>query len=218
MERTMEKALGFEAMALDRNAVQGRMVDFSKLLGSAAWSRLPAAVRERFALHSHVTPTIYRGAMRVEASIFGRCFAHLCRLIGTPVAPFTGDDVVVEVRVQDLDDRSGTVWERSYRFPGRAPTVVRSIKQLDDDGSLVEVLGAGLHMKLDVREIDSELHFISTGYFFRLGSVRIDLPALSPPGATRVVHIDRGGGRFQFSMRTTHPWFGEMFVQEGKFE
>ena len=218
MERTMGGDCRATGPAVEVPNEGRRIADFSKLLGEAAWLRLPAAVRERFAFHSHVTPVFYRGGMRVEASLFGRCFAQLCRMIGTPVAPFTGDSVPVEVRVQDLPDHSGTVWERRYRFPGRAASVVRSIKQLDDDGSLIETLGAGLHMKLDVREIDGALHFISTGYFFRCGSLRIDLPALFPPGMTRVVHVDKGGGKFQFVMRTAHPWFGEMFVQEGEFE
>jgi hypothetical protein len=51
-----------------------------------------------------------------------------------------------------------------------------------------------------------------------VGALRIDLPNLFPPGMTQVSHVDRGGGKFQFLMRTAHPWFGEMFVQEGEFE
>jgi hypothetical protein len=218
MERTMHGECRVRRVVVESTAELGRIPDFHRLLGDAAWLRLPLAVRERFAAHSHITPTFYRGAMQVNASLLGRCFAHVCRLIGTPVTAFVGTSVPVEVRVQDLADRSGTIWERCYRFPGHDPTIVRSIKQLDDDGTLVEKLGAGLHMKLDVRELDGELHFLSTGYFFRLGSLRVDLPRLFPPGMTRVAHIDKGHGRFQFVMRTAHPWFGEMFVQDGEFE
>lgn len=218
MERVIGRECGVTGPIVEMPPRRRRIADFSKLLGEAAWSRLPAAVRERFAFHSHVTPVFYRGDMHVGASFAGRCFAQLCRLIGTPVAPFVGDRVPVEVRVQDLEDDSGTAWERCYRFPGRAAIIVRSIKQLDDDGTLIETLGAGLHMKLEVREIDGALHFISTGYFFRCGRLRIDTPAWFPPGMTRVSHVDKGNGRFQFTMHTGHPWFGEMFVQEGEFE
>jgi hypothetical protein len=156
--------------------------------------------------------------MRVQATWLGRLFARSLRLVGTPVVPFVGDKVPIEVRVRDLADGSGTVWERRYLFSGQAVSVVRSIKQLDTDGTLIETLGAGLHMRLEVRELAGALHFISAGYFVHIGSMRFTLPRWFPPGMTRVVHEDRDGGRFHFAMRTTHPWFGEMFVQEGEFE
>lgn len=195
-----------------------RIADFRALLGEAAWQRLPTAVCDRFALRSHATPTVYRGAMRVEASRIARVLSQLWRLIGTPVAPYVGDAVRVVVRVHDLPDGSGTVWERTYHFSGRAPSVVRSIKQLDNDGTLIETLGAGLHMRLTIHEIDGAVHFISNGYFFRIGSLRFNIPAWFPPGMTCVVHEDQGSGRFRFAMHTSHPWFGSMFVQDGEFE
>lgn len=194
-----------------------RHPDFRKLLGEAAWKRLPAAVQLRFAADAHDSAaTVYRGRMQVRASLCGRWFAQLCRLIGTPVAPFVGDTVPVHVRVSNCD--RGIVWERRYEFPDRAPVTVSSIKQLDDDGTLVEALNAGLHMRLRVYEERGELHFLSTGYFFRAGRIRLALPGWFLPGATHVIHEDRGDGQFRFSMSTEHAWFGEMFFQEGLFQ
>src|SRR5712671_3247137 len=68
------------------------------LLGEAAWLRLPAAVRARFA--DNVLNAEYRGTFDiVRASRGGKLLAWLCRLIGTPVAPFTGINVPATVRV-----------------------------------------------------------------------------------------------------------------------
>jgi Domain of unknown function (DUF4166) len=193
-----------------------RVPEFSHLLGAAAWQRLPAAVRQRFASHAGVT-TVFRGRMRVSASFWGCVLGQICRLIGTPVAPFAGLDVPVTVRVYERSDRGGIVWERRYEFPGHAPTIVTSTKQLDDDGTLVEALNAGLHMRLRVYERAGALHFISMGYFFRIGGLRLALPAWFLPGTTHVVHEDRGDGRFRFAMHTQHDVLGEMFHQEGIF-
>ena len=170
-------------------APPARSPNFPALLGAKAWRRLPAAVRERFA-HDHAAArvVVYRGRMLIKASLLGRCVAQVCRLIGTPVAPFVHDDVPVTVRVFDKPDAGGTVWERRYDFPGRAPVVVSSTKQVEGDGSLVEALGAGLRMRLKVFERDGALHFLSTGYFFQIGRLRIDLPTWLPPGATHVIH------------------------------
>jgi Domain of unknown function (DUF4166) len=200
----------------DAAVLPTRVPDFSRLLGPAAWQRLPAAVLRRFANHANAI-AVYRGRMRVSASRIGRMLAHVCRLIGTPVAPYEGPDVPVSVRVYDRPDKGGTVWERRYEFPGRAPTVVSSTKQLDDDGGLVEALSAGLHMRLAVFEKAGVLHFVSTGYFFRIGRLRIALPDWFLPGTTHVVHEDRGSGEFRFALHTEHPRLGEMFHQDGIF-
>lgn len=193
-----------------------RHPDFQKLLGPRAWEKLPAAVRTRFAADAHDSAdTVYEGSMRVSASFAGRVMAHVCRLIGTPVVPYVGQEIPVRVRV--FNGKHGVVWERRYEFPGRPASVVRSTKQLDDDGMLVEALNAGLHMRLRVFEEDGALHFVSTRYFFRLGPVRVDLPRWFLPGITHVVHEDLGNGQFRFLMRTEHSQFGEMFLQDGVF-
>ncbi len=192
--------------------------DFQQLLGQAAWRRLPARVRRRFAPHASACRTVYRGRMSaVRASRAGRVLAQLCRLLGTPLAPHRGKHVPVSVHVFDLPGARGTVWERRYHFPHRSPVAIRSIKRLDRDGMLLEVLGAGLRMRLRVYEADGELHFLSVRYFVELLGLRVALPAWFPPGTTHVVHRDEGGGLFRFILSIQHPWFGEMFYQEGVF-
>ena len=215
----MERALtGIGRPAAGRRKTS-RVPNFIELLGSEAWQRLPAAVQARFAPHDltreyHVT---YQGRMHVRASWIGRCLAHMCRWMGTPVAPFVHEDVSVSVRVFDDRERTGTVWERRYHFPGRAPVTVSSTKQVEADGTLVEALGAGLRMRLKVFEHRGELHFLSTGYFFQLGALRIDLPAWMLPGPTLVTHVDLGDGQFLFTMHTAHPRWGQMYEQSGRF-
>lgn len=213
----MSSAILHEAdQQLASRRVTDRHPDFRGLLGEAAWGRLPAAVRARFSDETQApVATIYRGVAKVDASPGGRALAHLCRLIGTPVAPFVGKEVPMTVRVFAAHD--GVVWERHYEFPGGRPVVVRSTKQLGADGLLVESLNAGLHMRLRVFEQQGQLHFKSTGYFFRAGALRFDLPQWFLPGVTHVVHEDLGGGSFRFSMTTDHRWFGRMFHQDGVF-
>jgi Domain of unknown function (DUF4166) len=189
--------------------------NFERLLGSDAWQRLPTAVRARFAADAHARSktTIYVGVAVVRATLAGRVFAHLCRCIGTPVAPYVGEAVPMRVRVFRADD--GIVWERHYDFAGRA-CIVTSTKQADGD-ALVEKLGAGLYMRLRTFEEGGALRFASAGYFFRIGDVKLALPDWFLPGGTHVVHDDLGCGQFRFTLRTHHPWFGEMFYQDGVF-
>ncbi len=186
-----------------------------RAIGEESWLRLPLAVRERFA--DDVLKAEYQGSFDVvRASLSGRLLAFLCRLIKTPIAPYTGENVPATVRVF-LDDRGGMVWERTYRFSKSRTCVVSSTKQFDEQGAFVEVLPAGLRMPLDVFERGGVLHFVSRGYHFNWFGARIAIPDSFPPGVTHVRHIDEGNGWFRFTMSVTHKWFGEVYFQTGRF-
>ena len=193
--------------------------NFAELLGSAAWNRLPAAVRERFpAVHSADEYIEYVGTMNeVHATTLGRIVAWLTSVFGTPVATNVGSNVRTVVRVYPNAKVKGIVWERIYHFAGRSAVTVRSTKRLDRDGGMIEALGRGLRMRLRVSEHNGTLRFTSTGYYLECLGIRMPLPRWLPPGTTHVIHTDEGGGRFRFTMYTEHPWFGRMFFQEGEF-
>jgi hypothetical protein len=192
-----------------------RPVNVRTLLGETAWRSLPETARARFA--DQAASAEYRGTFdEVRASCAGRLLALCCRLIGTPVAPFTGMNVPATVNVFATRD-GGTAWQRIYEFPGRKPCVVESIKRLSREGTVIEALPAGLRMALDVYARDGVLHFVSNAYYFELGKLRITLPDWLPPGTTHVEHIDLGDGIFRFTMRVRHRWLGEVFYQTGCF-
>lgn len=193
-----------------------REPDFRALLGEAAWARLPDAVRVRFALGAHTQPCVYPGRMTVRASAAGWLIAQLCRLVGTPLAPWTGEDVAVEVTVAP-HPRGGIDWSRLYGFAGHAPVRVASRKLTDETGALLEVVRGGLGLRLNVGEQDGALVFRSRGYVLRLGRATLPLPALLSPGQAWVEHRDLGAGAFRFSLRFQHPWLGETFFQTGVF-
>lgn len=199
-----------------RNIKRAAAPDFRALLGEAAWARLPDTVQARFAAGAHATPCVYAGRMSVRASPLGWLFAQACRLIGTPLAPWTGEDIPVEVSVS-LAARGGITWARLYRFPGHAPASVSSRKLMSPRGDLLEVVRGGLGMRLAVAEEDGALVFRSLGYIVRVGSWTIPLPALLTPGQAWVEHRDLGGGAFRFSLRFVHPLAGETMFQTGVF-
>jgi hypothetical protein len=107
-------------------------------------------------------------------------------------------------------------WDREYRWADGTRHLVRSTKLVDAHGKLIEKLPARLCMPLDTFEEGGVLHFVSRGYYFDLG-IRLWLPALLSPGVTHVEHIDLGHGWFRFTMSVTHPLFGEVFFQTGRF-
>jgi hypothetical protein len=80
------------------------------------------------------------------------------------------------------------------------------------------------------------LHFVSKGYYFEfripwsssrlafgltgaqgVARLKIPLPIWLSPGTTHVEHADEPNGWFRFTMTVTHPLFGEVFYQTGRF-
>jgi hypothetical protein len=201
-------------LTLER-AATGMRHGLREVLGAEAWQRLPAAVRERFA--DSAAAVTYAGAFEVvRANWLGRAFAWLGMMFGTPVAPRCGTDVAACVMVRP--NHAGVVWTRIYQWAdGRTHHVV-STKVMTGAGTLVEKLPARLNMPLHVYEAGRVLHFLSRGYYFDLWfGLRLPLPELFSPGVTHVEHIDLGHGFFRFTMTVTHPQFGELFFQTGRF-
>jgi hypothetical protein len=190
------------------------------VLGQEAWLRLPEAVRERFA--DTTAAVTYAGAFEVvRASRLGMAFAWLGKFLGTPVAPRAGDNVEARVRVRP--DQRGVTWLREYRWEDGTEDCVQSTKVVGEDLALIEKLPARLCMPLRVFEEGGVLHFVSRGYYFDLSfgdlglGWKLWLPAFLTPGVTHVEHIDLGHGWFRFTMTVTHPLFGELFFQTGRF-
>ncbi|MBW8759444.1 MAG: DUF4166 domain-containing protein [Burkholderiales bacterium] len=192
-----------------------RPLDLSALVGTAGWQRLPGAVRRRFgAGHGAAT---YVGRMTLRCSRAGRVFAALAGAFGSPLSAAMDDAVPTSVRVFD-DGRGGMVWERSFHMhDGGAPRVVRSTKELDAGGRLVERTDGGLSMGLRVFEERGALVFESHRFFLVLGRLRLPVPALLTPGTCRVVHTDLGDGLFRFDLDMVHPLWGRTFHQSGVF-
>ena len=185
------------------------------VLGSAAWNRLPEAVRERFA--DSAGAATYAGSFEVvRASWLGLAFAWLGRLFGMPVTPGTGANFASRVLVRP--GSGGVSWDREYHWADGSTHLVRSTKMVGADDRLIERLPARMCMPLDTYVEGTVLHFVSLGYYFELGfGMRLWLPRLLSPGVTHVEHIDLDHGWFRFTMTVTHPLFGEMFFQTGRF-
>lgn len=192
--------------------------DFERLVGAAGWSRLADDIRQRFSEQPRPgRPIRYIGVMHaVHCSLPGLLLAQCCRLIGTPFAPRRGTQVPVAISLVHAGEHAA-IWDREYDYGGCQPVLVRSTK-VSTPAGLLECVGHGLGMELEVFERDGALHFLSRRYFWRIGGITLYLPAWLGPGTAHVVHTDLGGGYFRFTMDFRHRWFGSLFHQDGTFQ
>ena len=189
---------------------------YRSLIGEAGWRRLDPAIRARF--DEHRAHRAFYGLMTtVRLTPAGRVLALVARLFGNALCPRAGRDMVTMIDVGGDHGGAGGIWQRRYLMPGGKGFTVRSVKRFDPDHGLLECLGRGFVMELDLVAEADALHFVSRGYAWAAGPFHLPLPRVLWPGRTRVSHRELGGGRFRFTLAIVHPWFGELAFQEGDF-
>jgi len=200
---------------------EGRLHDlrFRTLLGAAAWSRLPPAVRERFSKRLAAGAAVTYAGEIVESrrNRIGWLIAQACRLIGAPLP--LSDDIGAPAVVTVTEDAAsgGQFWTRMYGRRRGFPQVIHSSKRFAGPTGLEEYLGGGFGIALSLSADDHALHFHSDHYFLDLGGLRFRLPPWLAPGALTISHIDQGAGTFAFVLALHHPLCGEVINQTGLF-
>ena len=204
-------------------AVEGREglhdFRFCALLGAAAWSRLPPAVRERFSkrLAPDAAVTYVGTIVDSRRTLPGKLLAELCRLIGGPLPLDADVGVPAVVTVTEDGASGGQFWTRMYGRLRGFPQVIHSSKRFAGPTGLEEYLGRGFGIALTVSADEEALHFHSDHYFLALGSLRLRLPRWLSPGALTISHVDHGDEWFAFVLSLRHPLFGEIISQTGLF-
>ena len=192
--------------------------NYQTLIGNEAWARLHPDIQSRFSLKNTYRSVVYKGVMQtIYLSLAGKLLAQLCRLIGTPLALYCGTEIPVEVNVYPDNKLNGITWDRNYFYPDKPTNRIRSTKCILKSNQLIEVIGSGFGMYLDLYEKHSAIVFESTEYFLQVFGVKLPIPHLLTPGKTRVSQRALESGEFEFSLDVNHPLLGLVFKQSGRF-
>lgn len=201
-------------------AVDEKDSPFVRLLGPEAWLGLPLSVRQRFLRHVTAGACVTYVGEIAECRIgtAGRILANLARLVGAPLPLHTDTGVPTCVSVTEDMAGGGQYWTRQYGRRDGFPQVIHSAKRFAGPTGIEEYLGLGLGIALRLSTEDGALLFRGDHLFLALGRrLRLRLPRWLNVGALTVAHVDRGGGRFAFTLDLVHPWFGELIHQVAIF-
>jgi len=194
------------------------MLSYRSLIGEKGWRRLHPDIQHRFSVDSASSEVTYTGVMDViYLSFFGKLLAQLCRVIGTPLALYSGENIPMKVNVYSDKKLKGMTWDRFYFYPNRSVNRVKSTKCIRKNTGLIEVVGFGFGMYLKVYEQNSAIIFESTRFFWQLGRLKINIPQILTPGKTTVKQQALEGGLFRFSFDVIHPIFKQVYYQTGVF-
>ncbi|MCC2637077.1 MAG: hypothetical protein K0Q68_796 [Moraxellaceae bacterium] len=188
---------------------------FRKKLGDD-WNSAPSHIQARFNQDLPPGTSVrYEGRMQVSATLPGKFLGWLMMRTGA-LMPYEGEDVPVFIEVW-TDEEKTVHKRRTYSFPGKPPFVFQSRMQLLDDGRIAEHVGGGLGMYVSLRCDSAGLHFTDAGYFMQVATIRLPLPSALGPGRVVLAHLDVGAEEFDVKIDISHPLFGKLFTQSGRF-
>ncbi|MCC7250512.1 DUF4166 domain-containing protein [Hyphomicrobium sp.] len=192
---------------------------FRALVGEVGWARLPVAVQRRFSKRLVSGDVVlYAGeVLETRLSRVGWLLSFLARAIGAPLPLDDGMTGPTTVAVMENAGLGGQSWTRTYARAGRFPQVIHSAKCFSGPTGLEEHVGCGVGMSLAVAEEEGALVFRSVRYFLTIGRLRVLVPRLIEPGTVEVVHRDKGGGAFQFTLALRHRRLGVLIAQTARF-
>ena len=194
---------------------------FRKLLGAAAWDRLPQAIKRRFSKRLTGDASLaYQGRVtEMRMNLSGRLLAFVMRAIGAPL-PFDLTSVGRAAVVTVTEDAAtgGQFWIRQYGRRSGFPQMVSSSKRFDGPTGLEEYIGYGIGIALRLESTERALLFKSDRYFVKVGLRRVPLPKWICPGDLVIAHEELGDGQFLFSLALSHPVLGEVIRQDAVFQ
>ncbi|PHS16367.1 MAG: hypothetical protein COA86_12065 [Kangiella sp.] len=197
---------------------QTEIVGYHNLMSQENWSKLHPSIQKRFSSQLYESVT-YKGEMtEIYLSFAGKLLAQCCRLIGNPLALWSGTNVPIEVKVYPNNNLNGMTWDRFYKYPNHSVNRVKSVKCKQANNQLVEMVGFGFGMELDVTEKNQAIVFESKGYFWSYGKLKIKIAKWLSPGHTVVTQRAISDKRFEFKLEVNHIFLGLIFKQVGEFE
>lgn len=211
------------APALARSLDEGSSYDdrFRRLLGAAAWNRLPRAIKRRFTKRLIGNASLaYQGRVtEMKMNLSGRILAFVMRAIGAPL-PFDLTSVGRPAVVTVTEDAAtgGQFWIRQYGRSSGFPQMVSSSKRFDGPTGLEEYIGFGIGVALLLESTERALLFKSQSYFVKVGKRRIPLPKWIYPGDLVIAHEELGNDQFLFSLTLSHRFLGEVIRQDAVFQ
>jgi hypothetical protein len=135
------------------------------------------------------------------------------------VVPYVGHDVPAIVRCQADPNRPRVYWQREFRFADGRIGTFRSYKEFSGDHQVCEVIRGGIAARLKVSaRADGGLRFVSEGFEWRMGRLRVPLPLRALIGEVRCEESALGVAEIGIAISFTHPWFGDLIRYIGRFE
>ncbi|AMK77182.1 MULTISPECIES: DUF4166 domain-containing protein [Methylomonas] len=108
-------------------------------------------------------------------------------------------------------------WQRTMTYPDGKTDCFSSRMSYAADHELIETIGFGFGLRLNVSVENGELLYRSNGHFWQCGSLRMNIPDWLLLGSASISERAVSDDEFYLDFSIRHPWWGESYYYRGNF-
>lgn len=181
------------------------------------WERLAAPVRNHYRIRSCSDDWFcLQGTLTVDFPDLMVPVIRLVRRFGGLIEK-RGHELDAGVCKRAFPGEPGLFWHRIVE-DAHGRQEFRSSMVIEPDGTLLEKIGGGFGIRLQVSEHNHDLVYQSRGYVWSRGALRVRIPDWMLLGTATIREHASSARHFELDFRIHHPLFGCVYSYSGRFE
>ena len=190
---------------------------FKSIFGSD-WDSLPIVMKKHYANRPYSTEvTTIKGTLNIFCKAPLLWFAPMLKLLGQ-IPAFNQSGVPVTVRFESEPNSKLFHFNRKFDISGREPYFFRS-KMIQTRGNeVIEIMKFGLGWRMQCSWNGQQVVLKHKGYVIYLFGHFIPIPLTILMGEANAIETPVCENIFDMEVNITHPWWGEMYGYNGRFE
>lgn len=179
------------------------------------WHKLPAVIQKHYQLIGEQQSCL-EGTMEIAYPSYLYPLVWLIHLFGGLVL-WRGQ--AVHAQVDKTSSPAGEVlhWRRTMTYPDGKIDYFRSRMSYSAQHELIESIGFGFGLRLNVTVSDGNLLYRSNGHFWQCGSYRLNIPDWAMLGAATISEHAVSEEAFYLDFTVRHPLWGVSYCYRGNF-
>lgn len=180
------------------------------------WSKLPAVIQRHYQINAIQTNFTVAGTMTIAYPFWIKPILMITRLMGALV-DLKGENMRVTVQKWIDGDSLVLHWRRTIQAPDGKQTVFASRMEYQKPHELIEFVGGGFGIRLNLNVEDGKLVYRSQGHLLKLGEWIIPIADWLVLGHATISEQALTDDSFALDFSIVHPLWGKTYSYGGVF-
>jgi len=182
------------------------------------WAALPPVIQRHYQITAPQQAITVTGNMNIDYPYWLTPAIKLLRLFGALV-DLKGEGLAVQVKKWRQTDPSILYWQRHIQAADNGKQCVFASRMAwQQDHELIESVGMGFGIRLQLSVEQGKLVYQSRGHLLKLGPLTLPIPDSLLLGHALITEQALSEDTFQLNFKITHPLWGKTYYYGGIFE
>ncbi len=183
----------------------------------ADWHQLPPVIQRHYQLDNKLqTESIVTGIMQIRYPLLIKPVLVIARLLGALI-DLQGSNMQVSVRKWVTRDSEILHWKRTIKAPNGQSTIFASRMEYQQPNQLIEYVGCGFGIRLQLSVEDGCLVYRSVGHLCKTPWFTVPIADVLFLGHAVITETALSDTEFELDFSIRHPLWGETYRYGGVF-